>query len=656
MLNYRKIVFRSALILISLYFSYNLKAQDIMSKVDQLKLLQRDTSNYYFKEIWILSKDVNSNDAGGFLRRATDKMDLGYYKEARQDIERSIKLDSTLSYGHFLRGFILLKQDSLDAALQNFKKAIEYNDTNVFNFFYSAEVYSLKGKFFEADSLYNRALKINKNFAGAYFGLGNINMTRGDLVTAEREYKKVIALDPENSMTYLNLAILYFHKYPPKAFKFVNKAISVNPSFAGAYFLRGCLNLSDGGSIVPTLNDWKLAIDLDSLNYGYRLARSFLYLGKQLYEEGIEDLIHVMKSYKSRNYTGDFIESRQIQMSSDFLSQIDTYRKYSDRLLPLEKDRIMSALCEFVLEKNNNAELVYENLLKYASFPGLVHYLRGFNLEYLHKPDLAINSYNKAINESNYPPETHLRKGIAYFNLADYPNSIRSLSLFLINNDSTKYAYRARANAYVQISEYDSAILDYTHFLNLDSTRADIYKARAFCNKTLGNYNSAIQDYDLVIRRHPYDIESAGLMSVCKYLNGDTIGAYNLLNQTYTKFHDLSETGFYLLGTINLLKKQYESAIEDFNEVIFINPSNVDALIYRGLAYYSLEQYKKSKSDMTAALKINKIEITALYTRGLVNIKLNKPDDAYEDLKKADQFGHPLAKKAIDTYLKSYVR
>jgi tetratricopeptide (TPR) repeat protein len=580
-------------------------------------------------------------------------MDLGYFKEARQDIDKSIKLDSTLSYGHFLKGFIMMKLDSLDAALSDFKKAIVYNDTNVFNFLYSAEVYSRKGKFREADSLYNRALKINKKFGDAHFGLGNLNMIKGDLINAEKEYKKAIALNPVNSFAYLNLAIIYIYKAPGKALTFIDKSIKASPSFAKAYFLRGCLNLSKG-EITNTLSDWKIAIDLDSSNNEYRLTRSFLYINKQRYQEGMEDLLHVMKSYGSKNYIGDFQESPKIQMANDFISQVMTYRYYSGRLSSSEKEGTMSALCSFVLEKNKEAESRYENLLNNSSCPGLIHYLRGFNLEYLHNTDYALSSYSNAINQSNFPWEVYLRQGIVFFELVKYQEAIQSLSLFLTKNDSTKYGYRARANAYVQISKYDSAILDYNRFLNIDSAHSDMYIARAFCYKTLGDYNNAIKDYYHVLKHNPFDIETVGLISVCKYLNGDTIGAYNLLNQTYMVTHDLSETGFYLLGTINLLKKQYQTSIENFNNVLLINPKNIDAMIYRGLAFYSIEEYKKAKTDFTAAIKINKDEITALYTLGLVNIKLKKSDEAFEDLSKAELLGHPLAKKVINTYLKTY--
>jgi tetratricopeptide (TPR) repeat protein len=170
----------------------------------------------------------------------------------------------------------------------------------------------------------------------------------------------------------------------------------------------------------------------------------------------------------------------------------------------------------------------------------------------------------------------------------------------------------------------------------------------------MGNYDKSIDDYRHILEYNPFDIESAGLLAECKYLKGDTLGAYNLLNQTYYSLHYLSETGFYILGSIKLFNKMYESAIEDFSAIILLNPFNIEAIIYRALAYYSLEDYVKSRNDLNAAIRLNKDEITALYTRGLVNIKLGNLKEAHNDLERAVLLGHPRARAAINKYLDSY--
>ncbi len=98
---------------LSLLVTLNSFAQDFLPGINQIGIIQSDTNNYYFKEIWIHSKDINRDDPSGFLRRASDKVELGYNKEALEDVRKAIAIDSTISHSYTLMGLILLRSDSV---------------------------------------------------------------------------------------------------------------------------------------------------------------------------------------------------------------------------------------------------------------------------------------------------------------------------------------------------------------------------------------------------------------------------------------------------------------------------------------------------------------------------------------------------------------
>jgi tetratricopeptide (TPR) repeat protein len=154
-------------------YSYS---QEFIPRLDQIQSIQKDTNNFYFKEIWIKSKDINSNDPEGFLRRASRKIELGYFNEALHDIDQVIKIDSSIGRSYFFRGYILLKHDSIKSAYSNFEKAVVLNDTNIYNFFYLAESSIMLGKYQKAESLYNRIIGKDNKFIYAYFDLANLSM------------------------------------------------------------------------------------------------------------------------------------------------------------------------------------------------------------------------------------------------------------------------------------------------------------------------------------------------------------------------------------------------------------------------------------------------------------------------------------------------
>jgi tetratricopeptide (TPR) repeat protein len=641
------------LLFTGLLLSRDIFSQDFLPKLDQFKSLQRDSNNLYFKEIWIKSKDINFNDPAGFIKRAASKIELGYFKEALSDVNKSIEIDSTISQSYSIRGFIMLKYDSLYSALSNFSKAISLRDSSLYNYFYSAEVYMIMGKFREADSLYKISIKLDSKFIEAYFGLANLCFLKGDLKQAEIQYKKVININPDFSGAYFNLAMIYSITDPGKAIRNLDKSIEINQSFAHAYYYRGYLRLFQNKTST-TLKDWNKAIEIDPANNLYHVSKAFLNIYKNNFQEGFDELLLMIETSKTQNFVSDFEESPRAQLINDFISQIATYSKYVQQIGSLKKETLVKAMCFFCLGKHDRAEDIYKDLSVTSDFSGLVHYLRGFNLEYLRKPDLSLNSYNSATKERSFPNEVFLRQGNIYYDLKRYTEAIQSLNIYIKNNDSTKRAYRIRAHSYCQISEFASAINDYNNFLKIDSTELDIYFDRAFCFKELEKYQDAIKDYSHIIKYKENDLESIGFIAECKYLTGDTIGAYNLLNDTYRKFHYLKLEGYFLRGTINLFNKNYDSAIVDFDHIIEYNIQHIEALTSRGLAYYYKEEYEKAKNDLTSALNIDNTDIVALYARGLVYIKMNKLDKAFSDLEKADTLGHPLAKRVLQIYLKDY--
>src|SRR5664279_2674588 len=92
-------------------------SQEFLPKLDQFKSLQKDSDNFYFKEIWIKSKDINKIDLSGFMTRAARKVELGYFKEAVSDINKAIKIDTLNSQSYFYKAFVLLKCDSVKSAI-----------------------------------------------------------------------------------------------------------------------------------------------------------------------------------------------------------------------------------------------------------------------------------------------------------------------------------------------------------------------------------------------------------------------------------------------------------------------------------------------------------------------------------------------------------
>jgi tetratricopeptide (TPR) repeat protein len=683
--NFSKILPIYILIFILLTIENVTFSQDIFPRLDQVKSFQRDTSSYYFREIWMKSIDISDNDLTGYLRRASSKLERGFLKEALQDINKAIGIDSAFGESYSLKGYILLKSDSLKSSLFNFKKSIVLNDNNIYNNYYCAEIYSLVGNFDEAENYYKKAIKLDKKFPGAYFGLANVQRSKYFFPTIETEnlYKKVIELNPSFYLAYFNIGLMYITSNQNKALKYLDKTIELDSTFAYAYYVRGYLEKALN-NLSETHKDWNKAIELEPKNNTYRISLAFLDIAEKNYTIGFNEILKAIDNVGLKNFFTYFETSSTQKILNDFLSQAITFNKYPGEIRPEDKDKIIKALCYFLQGKFNDAEDIYSTLVNNDSIQSIVYYLRGYNFEYLHKADQSIESYSASLKHTNFPSESYLRKGIVLNIQGNLQEAIKNMKLYISINDSVRLAHRSLASAYINSLKYDSAIIEFNKLVMSDSTEAEVYYYRGICFKKLEKYKEAISDFNRFIIGNPFHLvttyTSAGLkyslgdttrassmpiptpfqlesifnVADCEYSLGDTIGAYSTLNQAYDKVHFLTKEGFFLRGSINLVYKKYDLAINDFTAVINWDPKNTDSYTYRGLCYYCKGDLKLAKTDLTSAIQINSNEITAFYTRGLVNVKQGKLKEAYEDLTRAESLGHPLARRAIQVYLNDF--
>lgn len=98
-----------------------------------------------------------------------------------------------------------------------------------------------------------------------------------------------------------------------------------------------------------------------------------------------------------------------------------------------------------------------------------------------------------------------------------------------------------------------------------------------------------------------------------------------------------------LRGFIRFLDEQYEQALDDFEEVIALNPSITDALYYKARTLYELERLSEALPAVNTALQKGHRSETypTLILKAQVLIDLNKENEAVKVLKNAiDVFPH----------------
>ena len=145
-------------------------------------------------------------------------------------------------------------------------------------------------------------------------------------------------------------------------------------------------------------------------------------------------------------------------------------------------------------------------------------------------------------------PDAELNKNYALrgslkYELDDFIGALDDLNKAIKICPKHALYYRSRADAKYELEDYEGAINDLNKFLNIDLDKEDLdlaYYLKAKCNYEMGNIKKAIKDISKSINLYPHDYIFWGFRGFC-YMN----------------------------------IKQYRKALDDFSEVIKINPEDV---------------------------------------------------------------------------------
>ncbi|MBW4560094.1 MAG: tetratricopeptide repeat protein [Mojavia pulchra JT2-VF2] len=129
-----------------------------------------------------------------------------------------------------------------------------------------------------------------------------------------------------------------------------------------------------------------------------------------------------------------------------------------------------------------------------------------------------------------------------------------------------------------------------------------------------------------------------------------------LMSRQKNNTKNLSFADYYKQGHAAYKIRNYEQAVENFNQAIEQEPENAKARVNRGNARYNLKDYEGALTDYTEALQINPREVKAFVNRGNVRYMLaeysNDPDKEYNQAIADFNRALTLNNKEVEAYLR----
>lgn len=199
------------------------------------------------------------------LDNANDAFNKGYYQTAIHYSNQVIRNDSLNTQAILIRGKSYSKLNESENAFKDFNTVL--NILPGFDAFYNRGLEYFKNEsYIAALEDFDKAISFNDKNSEAYFTRAYTKYLVDDLEGAVKDYEKVILLDSASFKAYINIGnILGSLGYSDQAIERFNAAINLQPYNPDGYFNRGNQKLI-AGDLEGGIRDLSISLSKDEKN------------------------------------------------------------------------------------------------------------------------------------------------------------------------------------------------------------------------------------------------------------------------------------------------------------------------------------------------------------------------------------------------------
>jgi tetratricopeptide (TPR) repeat protein len=497
-------------------------------------------------------------------------------------------------------------------AISDYDKAIKANPDN-------ADYYLGRGLCFEktrepkkAMADYEKAAGYDQNYLQAYKSKGNLYQSQGRYAEAIASYTIAVSLDRNDVVSYLKLAELNKAiNNPMAALSGIDKGLASNGTNALLNEKKAEI-LMELGQPAKAIGFFTTSVELDSANADAWFQRALCYL----------QLRQVAPA------AADFDKAKMLGVDNAKRSAIaEVY--YKDALKSSQQGYTASAIGAM-----SDAILLDPSVAGYRFKRGQYFLATG-------KYDAAIADFSEAILLDPNDESIVQARGLAYYFKSDYGSAISDFKQVIRLDAKSSDTYKYLGDAFLRIKDYASAIANYEGSLSAgrsgkhtlrDSLRASLYNGLGQANYALGKYAVAKAGFDHAIDANRNFPDS--------WYNRS--GTYLRLNKPAEAEADINKAlklgpGNELyksrLAEIYAHQKKYDQALTQLNEAI---PKKTNDSIWLKPIYLRAKCYVEVKNYSAAFRDFKTIQSSGLQENfedldtdlGFVYLAFNQPDTA----------------------------
>ena len=292
------------------------------------------------------SIEKNQDNAELYFQRASAYQEVEAYDNAIDDMYTAMKLDSVQPKFYVQLADIFMGYYRSKQALTTLRLATEKFPDNLGILLRYAELCITLKQNQQGIQAIQKILERDNQNAQAYFLMGILMQSEGDLPRAKGAFKKVVEIDPEIIDAYLLLGELYEEEDPALAKQYLNNALTVAPDDINSLHSMAFFQ-QNHDEVDQALENYRKINVLDPNYSPAFLNAGILYLEREEYQKAFEQFNILVKlepsDHKSYFYRG--LVHKQLGnldlAKADFENALaikEDYQKAIDQLIELKRD------------------------------------------------------------------------------------------------------------------------------------------------------------------------------------------------------------------------------------------------------------------------------------------------------------------------------
>lgn len=577
------------------------------------------------------------------INEGINSLDEEKFEIAIVNLNKAIKLDSTLWMSHYYRGICHFKVRQIDEAEKDFKEAIHFNPTLAEPHVELAKTYAFQSLFNKAENELDKAVKKNPNLADIYYHRGVFELEQANPYRARKLFEKANEINPKLAKAHFMQGMVDFglKRNYTRAIEFCNNALKADSTFSPGYFWRALLESDDAPQ--KALKDLDKAVALQPQNELFIMMRGFFHVELNDYDNAFIDFKNALRAVEvneDKFIGAQTILDQQIDLKASAKYLIaNGYGLNQDAFSLLKK-----SFCLLLSERYNEA-LVSVNQAEKKEQSATVFFIKAIILERNRYHPEAFEYLDKALARDNDIYDAHRKKCVYYFEVHDWKNAHLELREMFRLQPASPVGHRLRGMVRFAQGYYGPAIGDLTEFIKTDSSDEEVILMRSVSNLSVGRPEESLKDRIFLAKRHPKAWEYHEVLVENYLLLKDTTAALVILKEfaekdpsvylpylkiieiyvgqkrwteaqaELTKHEKLLDMIYftnqqskiaYLKGMVTLhFRKNPKQAITLFDKALKLNPENHEARYQRAQTYEAIGLRKKALSDYEELAKFD---------------------------------------------------